>query len=119
MGRTLEVTLKSRLSDKRIYSLCKDYFLKQNCKLIEEKPYTMLTFRGGSHFWTYALATIRWEKALKTFTISIGSNARERTVKIKYEVSWMVSIRSKDAAAGRELFNLSKLLKAKITNIYH
>ncbi len=119
MGRTLEVILKSKLSEKRIYSLCKDYFLKQNCELIEEKPYALLTFRGGSHFWTYALATIRWEKALKTFTISIGSNTRERTVKIKYEVSWMVSIRSKDAAAGRELYNLSKLLKAKITRIYH
>ena len=119
MGRILEVILKSKLSDKKIYSLCKDYFLKENCKLVEEKPHTLLTFKGGSHFWTYVLGTSRWEKAIKNITVSIGSKKRERMVKIKYEVSWLVSIRSKEAAARKELHRLTKLLKAKITRIYH
>jgi len=119
MGRVLEVTLKSGLSNKRVYNICKDYFLKGNCDLIEERPYSVLAFKGGSRFWTYVLGTSRWEKAVKDIKISISSKRKESIVKIRYDVSWLTSISLKERAAGRELYRLSKLLKAEITGIHH
>jgi len=115
VGRKLRLLLKSEETKiEKLYDMCKTFFESRGYKLIDEKPYEKLVFKGGSKFFTYIIGTHRWSKALKTAYVTFIRGENNIKIEVLWDVSLGAIITSPIRYAKFEIAALVKALRAKV-----